>query len=393
MAKQKRHDALSEMTDFSRMWQKYPILYDEKECNRMFAEDYKGTIQHIKQCYQDIATALNLSVADVKARRVKYRDSITKAVKQYSEDLQKGTCDLPTAAATKLSVFNWLLKFSCHYDASTMDGKNLDQCVEKILRGHANRQDRNKVDSSEVRSTLSCVSTYLRDAGKPCRLVLSVPKLWEVLENIAYKNNVMFLHNYLPMCVFEDDSVSCISWNSFSVLELPSSVCAWLSRNIDPTFNWVDAGMSHFRHHVNITLLPQDGKTPVVKRSDAMMNALNRAANVGKQARAAVKVARVSEEWYKNSIVYGFAVAGLASMSVSESCTCAQQQVDNMCLFLTDIGLVITHILQLESMRDRVCEVPALPVLYKRGLMRSLEAVRVNSKLYSSQFWNLPHYQ
>ncbi len=141
MAKQKRHDALSEMTDFSRKWQKYPVLYDEKERNQMFAEDYKGTIQHIKQCYQDMATALNLSVADVKARHVKYRDSVTKGVKQYSEDLQKGTCDLPTAAATKLSVFNWLIKFSCHYDASTMDGKNLDQYVEKILRGHANRQE------------------------------------------------------------------------------------------------------------------------------------------------------------------------------------------------------------------------------------------------------------
>ncbi len=249
------------------------------------------------------------------------------------------------------------------------------------------------MDTSEVRSTLARVSTYLRDVGKPRRLMLSVPKLWEVLESIAYENNITFLHNYSPMCVFEDDSVSCVSWNSFSVSELPSSVCAWLSRNIDPTFNWVDAGMSHFRHHVNITLPPQGGKTPAVKQYDAMMTALNRAANAGKQARAAVKVARVSEERYRDSIVYGFAVAGLASMSISESCACAQQQVDNMRLVLTDIGLVITHILELESMRDRVCEVPALPVSYKRGLMHSLEAVRVNSKLYSSQFWNLPHYQ
>ncbi len=228
-------------------------------------------------------------------------------MKQYAEDLKKETCEMPTAAVTKLSVFNWLLPFCCHYDPSTMDGKNLDQYIERILRGHANHLEQHKLDLSEVRSTLSRVSTYLRDIGKPKQLVLSVPKLkWELLPSILLQYNVTFLHGYSQMIVFEDKSSSCVSWDTFSVVELLSTVSAWLSRNIDPTFNWAQAGMSHFSQHVNITMPPQEGKHPIAKHADAMSIALNRAASAGKQVHAAIKRAHVCEQEYCNSIVYGF---------------------------------------------------------------------------------------
>ncbi len=354
--KQKQHDSLGEMTAFSHVWQNFAVLYDDEERNWMFKADYKHAVEHIKKCYEDMAAELNISVTEVKAQCTKYRDGFTKAVKQYAEDLKKEMCDMPTAAATKLSVFNWLLPFCCHYDPSTMDGKNLDQYIERILRGHANRLDRHKIDSSDVHSTLSHVSMYLCDAGKPKQLVLSVPKLnWELLSSISLQYNVTFLHGYSDMIVFEDESLSCVSWDTFSVLELPSIVSAWLSRNIDPTFNWAQAGMAHFGQHVNITLPPQEGKRPIAKCADAMSVALGRAASAGKQARAAMERACAHEQEYCDSIVYGLACARLGSMSQKESFDCAKHQVDNLHLFLTDIGHLITRILHLEVMHDSVC--------------------------------------
>ncbi len=193
MAKQKHHDCLQEMTEFSRVWQTFPLLYDEEERNKLFALDYSSAVTKMKKSYEDMAVSLNLSVEQVKACRVKYRDGVTKAVKQYAKDLCTGRSDSPTAAATKLSVFYWLMPFSCHYDASTMADQNLDQYIERIIRGHANRLDRHKLDSSDVCDTLSCVSTYLRDAGKPQTLVLSMEKLnWNLLPTIALQNGVLF---------------------------------------------------------------------------------------------------------------------------------------------------------------------------------------------------------
>lgn len=130
MAKQKRHDSLHEMTDFSRIWKEFPVLYDDNARNKLFAQDFAAGLAHLNKYYMEMSQKLKLTVAEVKARRVKYRDAVTKAVKQYSQDLRNDTSTMPTAAATKLSVFNWLLPFSCHYDPSMMDGKHLDQYLE-----------------------------------------------------------------------------------------------------------------------------------------------------------------------------------------------------------------------------------------------------------------------
>ncbi len=234
MAKQKKHDCLEDMSTFSELWKDFPILYDESVRNKLFSQDYAAALEQLNKSYMAIAEGLNLTVAEVKVSCIKYRDSVTKAVKQYGDDLRNGTSNMPTAAATKLSVFNWLLPFSCHYDAGIMAGKPLDQYVEHILHGHANRLERNKQDSTEVRATLSRVSMYLRDAAKPCTLLVEVIKLnWDVLATAMLKDGLLFLHGYTPMTVFEDESVSCECWESFCVTDLHSTVSDWLSHNID----------------------------------------------------------------------------------------------------------------------------------------------------------------
>ena len=358
----------------------------------MFKADYKSAVIHMNKCYDTMSKELALTVLEVKARRVKYWDGFTKAVKQYAEDLEKGTCELPTAAATKLSVFNWLLPFCCHYNTSVMDGQHLDHYIEKILCGHANRLDRNKLDSSKVRQTLSSVSTYLRDVGKPRRLVLSVPKLdFYFLQCVAMEYSVTFLHSYLPMTVFKDDSAACVPWETFSVSDIPSTVSSWPSCNIDPTFDWAKAGMKHFCEHVVITLPPLPGKLAVVKRPDAMAVALNRAANASKQARLAIDKAHTKQCGYSDSIVYGFGLAAYGNMiTVNDALQCAHQQGVMLCLFLTDIASVVQSILHLEKMRARVSELPAHVVRYDVSLLHSLKAAQAHSKLFSSQFWNLP---
>ena len=392
MAKAKRHDCLQEMTEFSRVWKEYVVLYDKDAWNKLFSQDFAAGLVHLNKCYMDMSHALNLTVPEVKAHRVKYRDAVTKAVKQYSNDLRNNTTSLPTAAATKLSVFNWLLPYSCHYDPTLMDGQNLDQYVECILRGHANHLDHNKVDSTEVQSVLASVSTYLRDAGKPWHLIISSKKLqWNMLPSIAMQNRVCFLHDYMPMTVFEDESASCEFIDSFCIAELPCSVSDWLLRNIDPMFDWVKAGMYHFSHHVTQCLPPCDGKLAIVKHADAMALALNRAAAASREACLAVDKARNSKTLCVKSFCYSYTLAGCGTSVVkSDTAQAAQGETVRLRLLMDDIFVVIQKVLNLEAARDTVCVAPVRIVMYKPSLLRLLEAVREKSKLYSSQFWNLP---
>lgn len=380
------------MTDFSCVWQTYPILYDEDKRNKLFSSDYNGALAHMKQCYEDMASALHLTVEEVKARHVKYRDSVTKAVKQYADDLRQGTCAVPTAAVTKLSVFHWLLPFSTHYDAAIMEGQNLDQYVERILRGHANKLDRYKVDSTDVRDTLSKVSCYLRDAGKPRKLVLTADKLhWSQLPCLAVEHRVTFLHGYSPMTVFLDESECCVWWDTVSVSDLPFSVSSWLSRNIDPTFNWHQAGMEHFSIHVTVSVHPADGKNAVVKRSDATALALNWAAAACKEARLTIDKARSHENLYVKSFCYRYAVACCGgSMPASEAAHAAQMETATLRLLMDDVLVVMQKVLHLEEACDKVSQTPARSVTYNPLLFRALQAAWSKSKIYSSQFWNLP---
>ncbi len=358
--KQKKHDSLKDMTDFSRVWEKHPVLYDDAEHNKLFTSNYGGAVAHMNKCYEDMSAALQLSVAEVKACRTKYQDAVTKAVKQYAQDLREGTSNMPTAAATKLSVFNWLLPFSCHYDATLMEGKNLDQYVERILHSEANHLDRNREDLTAVRSTLMHISTHLRNIGKPQTLVVSVPKLWSSMASVSLQTDITFLHGYSEMTAFQDKQDSCVYWSSFIVSELPFSVSCWLSHNIDPTFDWKKAGMVHFSTHVTVCVHPTEGKSPTLKRSDAMALALNRSAGVCRDARLAVDKACSHEQLYTKSFCHGYALAGFGT-SVSES---DEQQVSSLQsaalhLVMDDVVSVIKKCLCLESLRAKMTQVPS----------------------------------
>ncbi len=312
-----------------------------------------------------MSAALELTVAEVKGRRIKYRDAVTKAVKQYAQDLRQGTSDMPTAAATKLSIFHWLLPFSCHYDASIMHGKHLDQYLECILHGQATRLERNKEDSTEVRSALAHVSTSLRDVGKPWTLLVHVPELWSTMASVSLQTDITFLHGYSLMTAFQDEQDSCVYWSSYSVSELAFSVSSWLSCNIDPTFDWKKAGMVHFCTHVKVCVHPAEGKSPTVKRSDAMAVALNRSAGVCRDARLAMDKARSDEVLYSNSFCHSYALAGLGtSVSQSDTQQVSSLQSATLCLIMDDVVAVIEKCLHLEAMRANMRQVPSRRVLY-----------------------------
>ncbi len=392
MAKQKKHDCLEDMGAFSKMWKDFPILYDESARNKLFSQDYGAALEQLNKSYLAIAEGLNLTVAEVKACRIKYRDSVTKAVKQYGDDLRNGTSTMPTAAATKLSVFNWLLPFSCHYDAAIMADKPLDQYLEHTLHGHANRLECNKQDCTEVCATLSRVSTYLCDVAKPWKLVLEVIKLnWDVLATATLKDGLSFLHGYTAMTVFEDESVSCECWESFCLDELHCTVSDWLSHNIDPTFKWAEAGMHHFSLHVTVSTPVCEGKMSVIRRADAMALALNRCGTAAREARFAVDKAQNSETLFNKSFCYGYALSGCGgSVTAAESAKATETKSATLHVLMDDIVVVIEKVMQLEAACAKLCAAPMCVVSYKPSLLRSLEAVRANLKLYSSQFWNLP---
>lgn len=176
-----------------------------------------------------------------------------------------------------------------------------------------------------------------------------------------------------------------------SVSELPCSVSCWLSRNIDPTFNWHKAGMEHFSCHVTVSEYPRDGKCAVAKRADAMAIVLNRTAGCAREARIAMDKAHSREKACTKSFCYAFALAGCgASVKAKDAQNAEQAQTDSVQLLMDDVLVVMEKVLQLERMRAKLKEIPPRKVTYNPSLMNDLCAARAHSKIYSSQFWNLP---
>ena len=111
----KKHDSVEEMSLFSKHWKRFPVLYDSTMRNKIFADDCKAAMHHMQQCYTELARQCSLSIDEVKTRRLKYKDAVTKAVRQFGQDLCQGTTDCPTPAAVKLLVFSG----SCLSQATT----------------------------------------------------------------------------------------------------------------------------------------------------------------------------------------------------------------------------------------------------------------------------------
>ena len=114
--KKKKHDTLDKMAQFSKHWRKYPVLYDEKARNSLFAKDWKNAASHLMEAYTKLASATGLTVDNVKGKCLKYKDAVTKAVGQFVDDVRHGSNNMPTPAAVKLIVFFGL----CHSHQSMM---------------------------------------------------------------------------------------------------------------------------------------------------------------------------------------------------------------------------------------------------------------------------------
>lgn len=255
MLKKNKHDSVDEMGLFSTQWKLYPVLYDDRERNRLFAEDCKAAAAHMSKCYADLAAALNMSIDEVKNRCQKYRDAVTRAVRQYADDLQNGTTDCLTPAAQKLCIFFWLLPYSSNYIPDLMNGKCLDVYVECILRAHLNKMTRQKEDITELKCALEHIRKVIRDSGNPKHIELHVTKLcFCEMASLSQQYSVTFRHNLTPMPVFEDyspDIQSISPVQVFNVQGLPYSISSWLSRTREPLFDWKVRGLKYFTSDVH----------------------------------------------------------------------------------------------------------------------------------------------
>lgn len=117
--KKKQHDTIDAMMLFSKNWERFPVLYNEKVCNALFATDWKNANTVLQRCYAELAADVVLSVSEVKARHVKYHDAVTKAVKQYGDDLKNGTTQCPSPAALKMVMFFLVVAFLFQLQART----------------------------------------------------------------------------------------------------------------------------------------------------------------------------------------------------------------------------------------------------------------------------------
>ncbi len=234
MQKQKKHDSLEDMALFSRTWECFPVLYDDSARNDAFKKDWKAANVHLQKCYADMASTLGISVSDVKARRTKYKDAVTKALKQYADDLRNGTNECPTPAALKLSIFFWLLPFSANYQLDLMDGKPLDTYLEKILQARLNKMRREQQDVTELTEHLALMRQFMHDVGKPKDVKIILNKFsFADLSALAFQHKVTFLAGYSEMTVFIDDSVQTQIIDALDVHDvgcLPYAICMSMSR-------------------------------------------------------------------------------------------------------------------------------------------------------------------
>ncbi len=76
-------------------------------------------------------------------------------------------------------------------------------------------------------------------------------------------------------------------------------------------------------------------------------------------------------------------------MKVKDTAAAVDMQTVTVRKLMQDVLEVMQKVLYLESMHDKVMTVPSRVVLYNPSLLQSLQAVRVNSKIYLSQFWNI----
>ncbi len=250
--KLKLHDKYDDMAQFSQVWKRYPVLYDEAECNRRFSTDFKGTGAYIRSCYENMGRELGLTWEEVRKRRIKYTDAVMKALSQLKQDLQHNTKNLPVPAVHKLRLFRWLWPFSKNFDKDSMEEVSFDGYMERALVTEVNKLVREEKDATAAHDTLRKVQELnAHNALKALNLKCTS----EETENDVCLEEL----SSLPQ-VAEVEECSAM-W----------SICAYLPPSRDPTFHYAEAGFALFEA-VSVTDTAWGGKVCVNILMDCLLN-------------------------------------------------------------------------------------------------------------------------
>lgn len=110
------HDDYRTMQSFSKLWAKQPLLYDEEVRNTAFAANHIAAQLSIDAAYNTIASTLGMSVTEVKRRKAKFRDGVTRALHTVMADIDAETSVAPIPGLLKLWCFQWLWQFCSSYN-------------------------------------------------------------------------------------------------------------------------------------------------------------------------------------------------------------------------------------------------------------------------------------
>ncbi len=236
----------------------------------------------MKKCYEDMGCELDLSPDDMRKRRVKYIDGVTKGLAQLKTDIENGTEVLPIPAVHKLRIFRWFWPYSKNFDAAIMQNMNFDSYMEHALIVHVNRLERTKQDATTARDTLRKVRE-LNEKHAADELGLKTGEECEV-EVVMFDDSSML----------RDTEEVCSSVCS-------SSICAYLPPSHDPTFNYAEHGFVFFGTSVTISTSEMSVKS-VRKHCDVLLSTLKCSGESAQKARQALCHAQTAEASYIDAV-------------------------------------------------------------------------------------------
>ncbi len=269
------------MQEFADAWKQYPILYDEQVRNRHFSQDFKGTAVYMRQCYSTLAVKLNTTEDDMRKRRIKYVDGVTKALGQLKEDIMSEQTLCPIPAMYKLITFRWLWPYSKNYDEQLMAGVVFDDYMDRALTRDLKKLTRAKQDITMVLKALSVVKEFLAN---------------KALAKLDLKSTTDEEIDGEP---FHDASALC----DIATVEecwMTTSVCEYLPPSRDPTYNYAEAGFASFHDSVSVCDPSCSGKG-IRRQSDALLSALKQSGEAGAKAMQALRQAQHAEHLYYGS--------------------------------------------------------------------------------------------
>ncbi len=361
------------MARFSNVWKKYPVLFDEATRNSHFSQDFKGTSNFIKKCYEDMGCELSLSAEEVWKRRIKYVDGVTKALMQLKIDIQNDTTVCPIPAIHKLRLFRWLWPHSKNYDADLMRVVDFEAYTERALVVQVNRLKCMKQDASSACATLQKVQE-LNQQRELEKLDLKSTTECDELVTFDDKDVLVDMEN---VCDFV------ASW----------SICTYLLPSRDPTFKYAEQGFDFFDSSCSMTASEICPKS-VQKCSDQVLSALKSSGDVSFKTKQALCHAQNAESAYIESVA---GVLGRVDV-VSEEHELIQSNAEmlrHLSEFNTSVCDAVqvaqVYVVQYESLKDTASLVTAsYSEKWKKCAVADIAHLRdlhKNSKMFSSDKW------